>query len=186
MPRHHSIYARVVHIKPLCRYAITLSALIAVGAVWFFVKYEVIDTSIFQSMAEIKTLREQVSLMQQTTKNIVQLEASTAQLQSQFKLLASKYQSPDYMQGALMNLINQAGACKLAMQQCTIDDQKDEGWYTKNTVSIDVSGTFDQLLKFTQSLATCSYLMAMHNATIAHTNNGIFNLKCGLDIVAVK
>lgn len=186
LPRHSSFYARVAHIKPLYRYTITLGTLAIMSIGWFFINTSLIDVHIQQKQAEIKKLQEQVLLMQQTDKNVIQLQQSIKALRSQFKTLATKYQSGEYVQTAIMSIIHQAGSCKLAMQECSINDQKDEGWYVQHMIRLDISGSYDQLLKFTQALASPQYLIAIQQAQITYTNNDIYNLKCGLDLLAVK
>lgn len=187
LPRNNAFYSRIVYMKPVHRYAATGAAIIVLIGVWFFGIHGVLESRIGQTHAEIKRLHEQELMIKQSTLDIAQLSTSITDMQAKLKSYSNKKSIHDNFQSAMMAFINQAGMCGLAMQACTVTEQKDESWYIRNGVNIDVSGSFDQLLKFVQSLSTSGQLVAMHHATLTHTAiNNKLNLRCGLDVIVIK
>ena len=187
LPRNNAFYSRIVYIKSLHRYAITAAASVALVSIWYFGVHGLLESSINHTQAEIKRLRQQEFMMKQSVVDSAQLDTSIAAMQGTLKTYTNKKLPSDNFQSAMMALVNQAGICGLAMQACTVAEQKNESWYTKNTVNVDVSGSFDQLLKFVQSLSAPSHLMAMHHATLTRIPaNNKFNLRCGLDVIVIK
>lgn len=184
LPRNNAFYSRIVYIKPLRRYALTGVAAIGLVGVWYFGVHSLLVSRTTHTQAHIKQLRQQEAMIKQSTLDISQLDKSIASMQDTLK---AHTKSSDSFQSAMMALVNQAGICGLAMQACAVTEQKDESWYHKNTVSVDVSGSFEQLLKFVQSLSTPGHLMAMHNATLTRIPTlNKFNLRCALDVIVIK
>jgi Tfp pilus assembly protein PilO len=185
LPRSNAFYSRIVYIKPLHRYAITFAANIALLSVWYFGVHGLLESQTHQAQAEITRLRQQEFMMKQSVADSTQLDASIVSLQNALKTHAAS--SGDTFQAAMMNIVNQAGICGLAMQSCAMTEHKEENWYTKNTVNVDVSGSFDQLLKFVQSLSNAGHLMAMHHASLTRIPvQNKFNLRCGMDVIIIK
>ena len=184
LPRHNTFYRRLVYIKSLHRYALTAVASMALVGIWYFGVHGSFESSINHTQAEIKRLRQQELMIKQSAVDSEQVKKTITAMQASLKEYTDK---KDNFQSAMMALVNQAGTCGLAMQACTVADQKDESWYTRSMVNVDVSGSFDQLLKFVQSLAAPGHLIAMHNATLTRipTPNK-FNLRCGVDVIIIK
>lgn len=185
-PRYNALYSRIVDLKSVYRYLLTGFVLLVLGGIWFLVGYGLLNEQITYARAEIKRLHEQERIMKQSTIDIHTITQSIANMQTKLTSLSDKRLFNEIFQAAILTIINQAGVCGLAMKACTAEQQKDHDWYIKNTVAIDVSGTFEQLLKFVQSLSASDFLCAMHQAAISHVANTIFNVRCDVDVIGVK
>lgn len=185
LPRNNALYSRIVYIKPAYRYALTSVVILVIGGAWFFMVHGLLLEHNVHMKAEIKRLHEQERMIKQSTIDITRLEQSIAQTQTKLSSYTHKKNSYDVLQSAMMFLVNQAGLCGIAMQSCNVVEQKDETWYTRSTVSLDVQGNFEQLLKFVQSMAASDFILSVHHADISYAASNNFNLRCGLDLIVV-
>lgn len=168
------------------RYALSIAFLAVVSGLWYVGVEGLLSARVAQAQADIKRLHDQERMIQQSAIDIARLDKSITDLQAQFVGLSKKAVTADF-QSAVMMLINQAGSTGLAMQACAVVECKDENWYTRNALSLDVSGNYDQLLKFVQGLLNSNHLIAMHHATMSRlATDNKFNLRCGIDVVVIK
>lgn len=184
LPRNNKFYSFIVHLKPNYRYGLTLVFCCAVAGIWLLAIHLPLQYSINHATKEIKHLQSQFLLCDQATGACASLATTIESMKVEVKK-----QTVDVSQNthdALLFIINQAHRNNLAVRGCNIESDADQQWYIEHAVTFDVSGDFNQLIKFFESIKNSTHLISLKQYNLARSGDNQFNLKGVLGVMETK
>jgi len=185
LPRSSKFNAWVVTVKPLHLYLLTAIILSATVGVWLFGVYFRLNAMIVQQQVQIKQHQEQALNVTQI-RNSHELLASSVQEMHKTISEYSVHNETQELQASMIFLINQATNSGLAMLSCSCDRSVDKEWYVENGVSVDVSGSYEQLLNFLNACYDSEHLIGVKQLTMNRSSQDAFSLKAHLNLMVIK
>lgn len=158
LSRYSKTYQSAVSVNPYIRYILSFAIFAIFILAWWFGLYswtrykvrrikaqmtalEKKDIDLRAARGVMHTLQDQIEGLQQ---NIADYRTiSTAQAQ----------------QEQLFIILNAAAFSGTSLNGYTIDNQKDKGWYISQVAQVDISGSYDQIIKFFNQIKECKKMI---------------------------
>jgi len=182
LPRSNTFIARIIMVKPLHLYALTIMIVACIISAWFFGFYAPLTNMIEQQRHQIEQARDQSSRMSSLGQLHNTLVSSTQQATSAF----DSYRSDNDVHGGMLSLMNQADLLALTINGFSADSSEDKGWYTRQGLTLDMSGSYAKLINFLHTCVESDYLLQVKRSELTHIADGIFHLKAHIDLIALK
>lgn len=173
-------------VKPLHLYAISFLAMVMVITAWFFGVYAPMGKMIEQHHHQIWQYRDQNSGMSAINASHATLVQSVKLASSAFDSYRSQGDYSNELHNGLLNLMAQADQLAITVNSFMVDTLEDKDWYTRQGVTLDLSGTYKKMVKFLLLCTDSDYLYQVKSSTLTRVSSQIFQLKAGLDVMLVK
>lgn len=158
LSRHSWFYQSVIAIHSYVRYLITIALLITLVAVWWYGLYSGTRSKVPRIKAEIAISQKKETDLVVARKVIVHIQKEVDALQQKISdyRLANNTQS---QQEQLLSILTTAASSGMVLNGYSIDAQKNKDWYVSQQVQTELSGTYDQLLKFFAGIKECQQMI---------------------------
>ena len=185
IPRNNRFYSWAVHTKPGLRYLITLVLIGTVGSGWWFVDTWLYDF-IEQKQQELSALHKQCIQCTHAQHACCQLQTSIPVLQKTERSYVTGDSLEEALQVQTMFVLDQADKAGLALNGYNAGTEADKGWYAKNMVRFDFSGTHGQLMKFLAILVDDHNMIQCDSVRLTHAENDSLTITCQMRFMAIK
>lgn len=183
LPRNNKFFSFVVHLKSNYRYGLTVASCGMVVLIWMLAVHMPLQYSINHTDKEIKQLQSQFLLCDQANGSCLSLATTIESMK-----IEVKKQTEDEVQSAqnaMLFLVEQAHKNNLHVKNCAIEADADQKWYIEHAITVDMSGEFNQLMKFFDAIKNSTHLVAVKQFNLTRNDEG-FNLKGVLGVIEVK
>ncbi len=158
LSRHSWLYQSVVGIPSYVRYTITVGLAVLLLLIWWYVLYTGTRGNVRLAYSEIGTLQKKET-------DLIAARTAVDQLEQEIELLEQKISGyrpsnkAHAQQDQLVSILNTAAGAGLSLNGYAITAQKDKGWYLSQVVATELSGSYDQLLKFLTGIKECQKMI---------------------------
>ncbi len=186
MPRGNKLYAFIVGIRPVYRYGLTLLLSSIISLVWLFGVYYSLDDIINRYQCDIKTFKEQITVLQQTKKDCKQLDKSLQQLHHTLTKKAEEQSSTHNVQSYVNFIIQQAYQANLSLNSCTIENEVDKRWYYTYRLVSNFKGNIQQIINFFNTLRASHMMLQSNRMHLVSIDEHVLDLTCTFNIYQIK
>lgn len=185
-PHKPKPYLRAAHIRPLHRYALTLSLLIIMTYAWFVGVYQRLQRTIDRRQQEMAHIKRQQQLAERAPIISQQLKDSIATLQEQ--LYGADYQKgTDRLQQMMQQIFDMAQEVGLVFNACHVEKEFEQQPFVGMTVTMKMTGSYDSLLLFCNAMQQQKLLITWQRLQVtAGQKKGIYALRCVLALHTLK
>lgn len=176
MHKHSNLYAFLIAMRPAYRYALTGALLSVLIITWFNSIYVPAHLQLKRMRKEIVDAQAQQRMMGGLQTEIDGLKKSIAALRT-----TEKSQSSSGNQGEIPFLVECANKAGITLSSCTIEGEKNKGWYTKRSIAVDAQGNWFKLVYFFEQLKDAPRAVQCRTARINRTKEQDYALHCTVD-----
>jgi len=160
IPRNTWFYSTFARFPAFMRYFMTLGILCLIVLVWLLTSYRILSNMKSTYLAQIETALQQKNVLEEVQKNVCQLHSALKAKKQDIDLLATCAGRPDLYLQELLRMLQENN---LTLQAYTPQPSKQKKWYTKHTLRLDCSGSYENILSYMQHVATSSELPLVYS-----------------------
>lgn len=137
--------------------------LAGIGAAWYFLMFEDIQTNIKTETAKIKTLQEDLAKEQDVKRNLEQYKKEIVELRRQREDMRRSLPESAEIAELLQQIHSEAKTSGLEISRWESESTTRESLYVRIPVSIKLTGTFQQISTFYFNLARLQRIVNIEN-----------------------
>lgn len=149
IPRNTWFYSTFSRFSVFTLYGMTASILCLITLIWLLTSYRLLFNMRLACLAQIETALHQKSAFEEVQKNISQLHTTLKGKRENIDLLSKSTKIPDFYLQELLRILQKNN---LTLQTYTPQSSKEKKWYTKHTLRLDCSGTYENILSYMQQV----------------------------------
>ena len=147
--------------------------------------YQPLQQRIILQEKKSEQLRQERKLAAKTKEKSTSLHSSIDVLKNSFGEY-SIAKNPSELSSPLVSLLSLVQSSGLSLNGCTVDKDKDHGWYVQEQVHVNAQGSLKQLTRFFELISTASCpLIVCESIQLHQANNAAFNAQLKLILISL-
>lgn len=185
IPRNNALYHHVAHLSSFYRYFYIFSGISLVIVIWLYGFYFPLEQRIKVNHVLIKQLidqHEQRAMSAHTIKDLIQ---SIDMVKTDLSAHASSYNVDEYFKQQTLYIMDLIKKTDLKLDKYIVQQEKNKPSYKKSRAQLTVSGKFESIMNFLQTIKLSQKLITVSSVSISSLRSDVFTLRCDMGFALV-
>ena len=177
LPKNNWAYSKLVVMRPVQRWLLTMLCIMGVAYGWFFGIYIPLASMIDRGALANQTLDQEHVLVQQSHSTIEQLESTGKILANHLKQYKQKESTPaEALQNNMALIFGSAQRHGLVIKNYTVEKESAQTLFMNHHIYIELTGSLGSIVAMLNALHEQRVIMEYEHIELRRTTQNIFSL----------